>query len=263
VQLPSSSVGPATPTKWLDATSAPPPDGKPLPTFSFRFDPSWGYRRFAESEVSSSDKRFGTPGVFLIGARAEVYPLASADAGILRDVGMTGAYVRAVGVSLTDFDSGAPIDATWFSYSLALRARVLGRTGPFTVGLSAGFQQISFTFEPAIVPVREVPTGDYSLLEGSVDARQSFGNFSVFLDAGYLYPFQIGSLGDRIPNKRAYGGRGVVGVAFKLSRVVEMDAHASYTFVRFSLQPLALRSDEPGRVFDQYILSTIGLRFSL
>src|SRR5713101_5886223 len=117
-----------------------------------------------------------------------------------------------------------------------------------------------FSFDADIAPIREVPTGRYSLLAGGFDARQSFGNFSVFLEAGYLYPFHIDDLGDRIPNKRAYGGRGLLGAAFKFSRAFEIDAHATYTFVRFSLQPVAGRPDAPGRVIDQYIVSTLAFR---
>ncbi len=216
-----------------------------------------------QTEESSTGKRFGTPGSFLIGGRAELYPLASTEAGPMRDIGITAAYVRAIGVSLTDFDSGKPVDATWYSFSAGLRARILGRTGPFALAFSAGLEEMVFSFDADIAPIREVPTGRYSLLFGGLDARRSFGNFSLFLEAAYLYPFHIDDLGDRIPNVRAYGGRGVLGAAFKFTRTIEIDAHATYTFVRFSLQPVAGRADAPGRVFDQYIVSTLAFRLNI
>jgi len=264
VTPPPGATGPAPGERHFDATAGvPPPDAKPSPTVSLRLEPSWGYRRFSDTEPSSTNKRFGTPGVFLVGARAELYPLASGSGGILRDVGLTGSYFRAVAISVTDFDTDTPVGATWYSYSAGIRLRLLGRTGSFALGLSGAYERWSFTFDSPATPGREIPTADYKLAGGGIDARQSFGRFSLFAEAAYLQPLSVASLGDRNPQKRAYGARGALGVAFRVTGGMEIDAHATYTLVRLSLEPLAGRADEPGRVFDQYLVSTLGLRFSL
>jgi len=263
VTTPPGSTSPESAERHFDATAGvPPPDARPLPTFIVRLEPSWGYRRFRDSEPSSTDKRFGTPGVFVVGAHAEVYPLSRSE-GFLRDVGLTGSYFRALAITMTDFDTETSVDAVWYGYSAGLRLRLLGRTGTFALGLFGGYERWSFTFDSPGAPVGEIPTADYKLAGGGVDARQTFGRLSFFAEAAYLQPLSAASLGDRVPQTRAYGARGVLGAAFRVTAGMEIDAHATYTLVRLSLEPLAGRADEPGRVSDQYLVSTLGLRFSL
>jgi hypothetical protein len=249
--------------KRFDPTaSVPPPDEAPQ-TFTLRVEPGWGYRRFLDTEASSTDKRSGTPGAFLVGARAELYPFAGAQAGFMRDFGLTGSYFRAVSLTLTDFDKNEQVAAEWYSYSGGVRARLLGRRSPFTLGLSAGYENWVFDFDTSVAPVRLIPKGRYSLVGAGFDMRETFGIFSMFLEATYLHPLFIADLGDRIPEKGAWGARGTFGVGFRLGRSFEIDAHATYTVVRFSLASVPGRTDEPGRVYDQYLVSGLGLRLYL
>src|SRR5262249_8401102 len=143
---PPGATVPASGERHFDATAGvPPPDAKPLPMVSIRLEPSWGYRRFLDSEPSSTDQRFGTPGVFLAGGRVELYPLSRSE-GFLRDVGLTGSYLRALAISMTDFDTDTSVDGTWYGYSAGLRLRLLGRTGTFALGLFGAYERWSFTF---------------------------------------------------------------------------------------------------------------------
>jgi hypothetical protein len=252
-----------TAEKRFDPTVAvPPPDEAPQ-TFTLRVEPAWAYRRFLDTEPSSTDKRFGTPGTFIIGARAELYPFAGAQAGFMRDFGLTGSYFRAIGLAVTDFDKNESVDAVWFGYSGGIRARLLGRKSSFGLGLTAGYEGWVFDFDTAVAPIRMIPTGRYSLVEAGLDARESFGKFSLFLEGAYLHPLHVAALGDRVPQGSAYGGRGTFGLAFKIVPAFEIDAHATYTVVRFSLAPVAGRPDEPGRVVDQYLVSSLALRLNL
>jgi hypothetical protein len=259
----SSSTQEDKAEKRFDPTKSVPPPDEPPQTFTLRVEPAWGYRRFLDTEASSTDKRSGTPGVFLIGGRAEFYPFAGALAGFMRDFGLTGSYFRAVSITLTDFDKNEPVPAVWYSYSGGVRARLLGRRSPFALGLTAGYENWVFDFETAVAPIRLIPKGRYSLAGAGFDIRQTFGIFSMFLEATYLYPLHIDDLGDRIPMKGAYAGHGTFGIAFRLARSFEIDAHGTYTVVRFSLASVPGRADEPGRVFDQYIVSALGLRLYL
>jgi hypothetical protein len=263
VSAPSRAPDADTGEKRFDPTASVPPPDEPPQTFSLRAEPGWGYRRFLDSEPSSTDKRFGTPGVFIVGGRGELYPFATTKAGFMRDFGLTGSYFRAVSIALTDFDKNESISAVWYSYSAGARARLLGRTGPFALGLSAGYEAWVFDFDTQVAPVRIIPTGRYSIVEGGIDARQTFGKFAVFLEGTYLNPLTVTALGDRTPQKGAFGGRGTLGLAFKLSPYFEIDAHATYTVMRFTLAPVAGRADEPGRVLDQYLVSSLGLRLNL
>jgi hypothetical protein len=253
-------IEPDKPEKRFDPTKGvPPPDTEPS-TFSFRLEPSWAYRRFLDTEASSTDKRSGTPGVFLLGARAELYPFG-ASSGFMQDFGVTGSFFRAFGLALTDFDKNTSVDASWYAWSAGMRLRVLGgRGGPFAIGLTAAYEKWAFTFDPGIPPVRLVPNADYDLAEAGFDVRPTFGRFSAFLEASYLFPLNVADLGDRKAGRRGWGGRGVLGLAYRVAPSFEIDAHATYTVVRLSLDPLPGRADEPGRVFDQYIAGTLGLR---
>jgi hypothetical protein len=261
---PSSSTQEDKAEKRFDPTASVPPPDEPPQTFSFRLEPALGYRRFLDTEASSTDKRSGTPGVFLIGGRAELYPFAGSQAGFMRDFGLTGSYFRAISITLTDFDKNEPVPAVWYSFSGGVRARLLGRRSPFALGLTAGYESWTFDFDTSVAPIRLIPKGRYSLAGAGFDMRETFGIFSVFLEATYLYPLHIDDLGDRVPMKSgAYAGRGTFGIAFRLARSFEIDAHGTYTVVRFSLASVPGRADEPGRVFDQYLVSALGLRLNL
>jgi hypothetical protein len=179
----------------------------------------------------------------------------------MQDFGLTGSFFRAVVLSLKDFDKNTSVDASWYAFSAGMRIRVLGaRGGPFAIGLTAAYEKWAFTFDPGIPPVRLVPNANYDLVEAGFDVRPIFGKFSMFLEASYLFPLIVADLGDRTPGRRGYGGRGVFGVAYRVARSFEVDAHATYTVVRLSLDPLPGRADEPGRVFDQYLAATLGTR---
>jgi hypothetical protein len=246
----------------FDATKVPPPDVSST-AFSLRIEPSWGYRRFLDREPSSSNKRSGTRGVFLIGGSAELYPFAGAQSGIWRDIGLTGSVFRSVGLTMTDFDTNESVDAIWYGYSAGLRARLLGRHSSFALGLSAGYESWVFAFVTNIEPVRIIPTARYGLFEGGLDARESIGSLAFLAEASFLYPSTVADLGNRTPLQGGYGGRGVLGLAVMLSRALEIDALATYTAVRFSLASVPGRADEPGEVLDQYLVSTLGLKLSL
>lgn len=231
---------------------APPPPDEELPTVTFRIEPEWAYRRFVDVEPNATDKRFGTPGVFLLGGRAEVYPLARASEGALRDLGLTGAYARAVsGFASTDINTNSSVDTEWYRYSVGLRYRVLGRSAPFALGLNAGYQRWVFDFDAPVVPTREIPTARYSLLEAGADARRSFGRFSVVVDAAYMQALSIAPLGDRRPSPLAFGVRGGLGAGLRFG-VLEVDLRGTFTLFRLQLDPVAGGSDGPGRVFDEY-----------
>src|SRR5262249_53882025 len=183
VAVPAVAPAPQQDTaeKRFDPTVAVPPPDEPPQTFTLRVEPGWGYRRFLDTEASSTDKRSGSPGVFLIGARAELYPFAGAQAGFMRDFGLTGSYFRAVSITLTDFDKNEPVGAEWYSYSGGVRARLLGRRSPFGLGLSAGYEGWVFDFDTTVAPIRLIPKGRYSLVGGGFDVRDTFGIFSLFL----------------------------------------------------------------------------------
>jgi len=241
-----------------------PSDVRPPPTFSLQLNPSWGYRRFVDAEASTTDKRFGTPGVFLMGTRAEVYPLSTVrEAGGLRDIGIVGTYTRALTLALKDFDTSKDVDSVWYSYSAGVRGRVMGRATPFALGLSAQYERWVFEIDPSTPQLGLVPTASYSILALGVDARQSFGPFSMYLDVALLYAFTIDPLGDRQPGRGGLGVRGTFGLAVRLVRAVEIDVHLTPALVTYSLATLPDRDDQPGRVRDEYLVSSLGLRLLL
>jgi len=257
----------------------PPPPEHPLPeqlqpvapkppTLILELDPEWGFRSFVDTEPSSTDKRFSTPGNFALGGRAELYPLASTNAGVFRDIGFTGVYARALPFTSKDFDKNDEIDTEWYRYGGALKVRVRPGGNPLTLGFIAGWERWVFDFSstnpatmPSLEPIREIPRARYDLLVGGMDIRHSLGTVALLFDVAYLHTLSIAPLGDRTPAP-GYGLRGGLGLALVLTRAIEFDFRAHYAIVRFPLRSVPGRYDEAGRVSDQYVLVNVGVAFT-
>jgi len=258
------SPAPARDQALSDQLRAVPP--KP-PTLVLELDPEWGFRSFVDTEPSSTDKRFSTPGNFALGGRAELYPLASVNAGVFRDIGFTGMYARALPFTSRDFDKNEEVDTEWYRYGGALRVRVRPGGNPLTLGFSVGWERWVFDFsssDPTIQATleasREVPRARYDLLSAGMDLRHSLGTVALMFDVGYLYTLSIAPHGDRTP-ALGYGLRGGLGLALVVTRALEFDFRGHYTMIRFPLRSVPGRYDEPGRVSDQYVIVNVGMTF--
>jgi hypothetical protein len=239
------------------------------PTLILRVAPEWGFRRFLDSEPSTSNKSYNASGIVAVGASVEFYPFSTASAGAMRDFGLTGSYVRAIGLTSRDVDTKDPatgqpteVDTEWYHYAAGIKLRLLGRSSRFALGFAAGYEQWVFDF-PGAPPTRYVPTARYGLVPGGFDARLSLGVISFLADARYLHPLSIANIGDREPSSPRFGLRGGLGMAVTLSQAFAIDLSGEYTMFTFSLPSVAGRGDQPGKVLDQYLVGSLGFTLSL
>ena len=197
---------PASPALRTPATPGrPPPKPEPLPpAFRLTISPEWAYRVFRDVEAGSTDKTYTANGVFALGARAELYPLAFVRPALAtwRDFGMTGSYSRAFGLHSQDIDTNTEIDTQWYQFSFGLRYRILGGKNPLAIGFTAGVERWVFDYSTA-PPSRPVAVGRYTLLPVGVDARYVWGSFRCSATPDFCCPSRY-----RCPaNRMRTGGR--------------------------------------------------------
>jgi hypothetical protein len=222
---------------------------------SFRVAPEWSYRRFIDSEPSSTDKHYAASGIFSLGARVDVFPFDGQP-----DLGFLASFGHSVGLRSVDIDTTPPTDVgtVFYRYDLGVLYRPFEH-GPLAWTLSAAYQRWVFDFDdPAPTPFREVPTARYSFVNAGADARLSVGPLAFLGDAGLLIPLSIASLGDRHPTG-GFGARAKLGVAYDLSPKVSLDLSEAYALVSFKLQSVPGRIDALGTVVDHYFATSLGL----
>jgi hypothetical protein len=210
-------------------------------------------------EAGSTDKLYTANGVFALGARAELYPLAFVKPAIAtwRDLGMTGSYSRAFGLHSKDIDTDTEVDTQWYQFSFGLRYRILGGKNPLALGFTVGVQRWVFDYSTA-PSSRPVAVGRYTLLPVGMDARYAWGAFSVFGDARFLLPLTISPPGDRTPSGARWGAHLALAAAFSIFEFLEAELRGTYTMISYSL-PSGMGDAVPhGTVYDQAIVFSAG-----
>jgi len=232
------------------------------PAVRLTVSPEWGYRVFRDFEPSSSDKRYNAPGIPGVGVRLELYPLALASPAIAvaKDLGMTGGYSRAFGLTSRDIDTDSTIETQWYQFAFGVRYRMLGGASPFALGLNLGIQRWVFDFE-TVPSSRPVAIGRYTLLPVGADVRYAWGSFSLFADGRFLLPLTVSPLGNREPSGARLGGSLALGAALGFLRVLEVELRAAYTVLYLSLPAVGGRPDKSGTVLDQYLVLSAGATF--
>jgi hypothetical protein len=226
--------------------------------FAFRVAPEWGYRRFVDSEPSTTDKRYTASGIFALGGRVEVFPFRSRDA--TGNFGFRGSFTRSVALRSTDIDTNPPtdVDTVFYHYDLGVSYRS-PRSDPFAWTLSLAYERWVFDFDdPSPTQFREVPTARYSMATAGADARLAVGPMALLGGADLLIPFSIGSLGDREPTG-GFGARAKLGLAYDCAPTLSFELSDAYTLLSFGLRPVPGRTDEAGRVLDQYFVTSLGI----
>jgi len=236
-----------------------PPAQKPK-VFAFRLAEELSYRRFSDSEPSSTDKHYAASGIFGLTAQVDVYPF-SARAGALGNFGLLGSYGRAIGLKSIDIDTVPPteVGTDWYHFDAGLQYRFPG-SSPLSFKLSLAYERWVFDFDDdANPPLREVPTARYSLARVGGDAVFALDRIRFLGDVQLMYPLSIAPLGDREPTGGGFGARAKIGVAIDPWPMFAIDLSGSYTLFTFHLLSVPGRSDTPGSVLDQYFAASLGL----
>jgi len=233
------------------------------PVAAIRLEEEWSYRRFLDSEPSSTDKHYVASGYFVANLRADIYPF-SEQAGALHDFGFVGSFGRAFGLQSLEIDTVPPseVGTTFYHFDAGLAYRVLG-SRPLSLTVGAAYERWVFDFDAESPPRREVPTARYSLARAGTDARLAIGPLVLLGSAALLLPLSIAPLGDRDPTGIGFGARAKLGVAVDLFPMLAIDLGGTYTAITFHLPSVPGRSDAQGPVLDQYLGASFGLTLKM
>ncbi|WP_433933878.1 hypothetical protein AB3662_05540 [Sorangium cellulosum] len=196
---------------------------------------------------------FGQPALSIAG---EVYPLASTDIAVLKGLGITASYARALGLNSAVGD-GDPISTTYQRINLGLRERLsIGEASQ--LGISAGLRFLTFEIEAPADLARTVPNVSYTLFRAGLDGRFPVGPVALALGAEYLMPLSSGAVYERFQGASVQGIGAMAGVMIPVATGIEARVLAEYARFFSSFQPEQGDAYIAGGAIDQYL----GLRLA-
>jgi len=231
--------------------------------FSIQAAFSLGGRFFDYSDGLSQNLRsydvFGAPGAAF---HAEVYPLATTGVLILKDLGITGEFRTAFGISSATKE-GEEVGTTWMRFGGGLRYRlpVGPEDKPYVFGLRGSVVKEGFTFDTSGTLATEVPSTDYLYMRVGLDARIPLGPIALTAFGGYLGALSAGEVHERFRDPSVggidVGGGVVVPIAFGFEAFVQ----AEYIRWFYAFAPVPGDAYVAGGALDQYIHIEIGPQY--
>ena len=196
---------------------------------------------------------FGQPALSVSG---ELYPLASTDIAVLKGLGITAGYARALGLNSAVGD-GDPISTTYQRINLGLRERLsLGEAS--VLGISAGLRFLTFEIDAPADLARTVPNVSYTLFRAGLDGRFPVGPVALVLGAEYLLPLSSGPVYERFAGASVQGVGALAGVMVPVATGIEARLLVEYARFFSSFQPEQGDAYIAGGAIDQYL----GLRLA-
>ncbi|WP_437624560.1 hypothetical protein [Sorangium sp. So ce1151] len=196
---------------------------------------------------------FGQPAISVSG---ELYPLASTDIAVLKGLGITAGYARALGLN-SAVGSGDPISTTYQRINLGLRERLsIGEKS--VLGISAGLRFLTFEIDAPADLARTVPNVSYTLFRAGLDGRFPVGSVALGLGAEYILPLSSGPVYDRFTGASVQGIGALAGVMIPVATGIEARLLVEYARFFSSFQPEQGDAYIAGGAIDQYL----GLRLA-
>ncbi|WP_437768837.1 hypothetical protein WMF27_11380 [Sorangium sp. So ce281] len=196
---------------------------------------------------------FGQPALSVSG---ELYPLASTDIAVLKGLGVTAGYARALGLN-SAVGSGDPVSTTYERINLGLRERLsLGEAS--VLGISAGLRFLTFEIDAPADLARTVPNVSYTLFRAGLDGRFPVGPIALALGAEYILPLSSGPVYERFTGASVQGIGALAGVMVPVATGIEARLLVEYARFFSSFQPEQGDAYIAGGAIDQYL----GLRLA-
>ncbi|WP_437878278.1 hypothetical protein [Sorangium sp. So ce513] len=196
---------------------------------------------------------FGQPALSIAG---EVYPLASSDIPVLKGLGITAGYARALGLNSAVGD-GDPLATTYQRINLGLRQRLsIGEASQ--LGINAGLRFVTFDIEAPAALAATVPNVSYTLFRAGLDGRFPLGSVALGLGADYLLPLSSGPVYERFKGPSVQGIGATAGVMIPIATGIEGRVLLEYARFFSSFQPEQGDAYIAGGAIDQYL----GLRLA-
>jgi hypothetical protein len=177
---------------------------------------------------------------------------------VVRDLGVTGAFARAVGLSSSDA-SGAHVGTSWQTFDVGVRQRVHVASNVL-LRLSFGYGNVAFLFDAAPSDVSVLPSVRYTFLRAGLDTRVSFGAFSVVGGGAYL-DVASSAMSDVFPRASFGGVEANLGAAYAVARHVELAFGLGYTRMFATLSPEPGDAHVAGGALDEMYKASIGVAY--
>ena len=196
-------------------------------------------------------------GVYSIGA--ELYPGASTNIEVLKDIGVVGRYAGSLGVESVTSD-GQTVRAAFQRYAFGLRARIPtgDRKSRPLIGVEGTYGIWNYAFTGTSEAVDEAPSVQYKYVRAGADARIPFGSLALLAGAGYMNIWSAGTLSERFPNLTVAGVDALGGGSWAVAAPVELRLLVTYTRFFSSANPAPGADYIAGGTLDQYVILTLG-----
>jgi hypothetical protein len=199
------------------------------------------------------------PGIAVYSVGAEVYPGASTNIEVLKDIGVVGRYAGSLGVE-SETSDGQKVKGSFQRYAFGLRARVPtgDRKSRPLVGLEGTYGLWNYAFTGTDEAVDEAPSVQYKFVRAGADARFPFGSLALLAGAGYMNIWSAGTLSERFPRLTVSGIDALGGGSLSVASTVELRLLLTYArfFSSTNVEPGA--DYIAGGTLDQYVLLTFG-----
>ena len=213
--------------------------------------------------ITQNLRSYKLPLTALVGAAAEVYPLARTHVPVLRDLGLIGSYARSLYIKSNPEGGGDSVSSAWtrFDAGLRFRYRVPAWRAP-VLGVSASYGGFIFGYDAPATLAAQLPSVDNRFLRFGLDARVGFGRLSVFASGGYRLVLSAGILGDRFPREHVGGIDVGAGVAIGLLKNLEVRLFGDYTRTFYDFRPEPGDAHVAGGALDQLYGAHLALAFA-
>ena len=210
-----------------------------------------------------------TPRPYLLAAaplatfELEVYPLASSDIPVLRDIGFRGRVSRAFALD-SGTTSGVPLDNSWTRFTGELRGRLLvpGRRA-LQFGVSAGVDGSYFHLGAETDVGALVPSAQTLSFRLGADARARVaGRVSVLVGAAYLPTISRGEIYDHFRRPHVAGVDAELAVAVALTPGLELRLGGRYTRYFASFDPEVGDQAVAGGALDEQMQMGVAIRYA-
>jgi hypothetical protein len=202
---------------------------------------------------------YTAPGIGVYSIGAELYPGASSQIEVLKDVGVVGRYAGSLGVESVTSD-GQKAKGAFQRYAFGLRARIPtgDRKRSPLIGLEGTYGIWNFAFTGTDEAVDEAPSVQYRYVRAGADARIPFGSLALLAGAGYMSISSAGTLSERFPHLTIAGIDALVGGTYAVASSVELRLIITYARIFSSAHPDPGADYIAGGTLDQYVIATFG-----
>lgn len=201
-------------------------------------------------------------GAPMIHVAGEVYPAAGTGIKVLKDVGLTGRFSMALGLSSSTADGTSSTGNTWLRFRGGLKWRFLpgDEKGPI-LALTGDFGMDTFSFDNAGALAASVPTVEYQYLRAGGEVRLPLGPVAFELGGGYRGLLGIGETGNRFTNPQALAFDAMAGFVVMLPAGFEARLSADYTRVFYAFAPVLGDAYVAGGMVDEMLGARVGVAY--